>query len=205
MRADSGGRDGPIPQRRWSPISHLHDNLTLWDKLVGEADGKGENADFDTKDEDLISEYCMAAAVLLFSHGTLFLQAGQEFARTKRGQSNSYNLPDEINRLDWRRLEAYHEVAKYYKTLLAIRRAFHGFYTEYLRDGLSVSAETANLHYYEHADTGTHLAFTLTNSAAGEWRKLAVAMKAAGAGQSGGRRGEGPLGSHSGGQNCRFY
>ena len=65
---------------------------------------------------------------------------------------------------------------RYYKTLLAIRRAFHGFYTEYLRDGLSVSAETANLHYYEHADTGTHLAFTLTNSAAGEWRKLAVAI-----------------------------
>ena len=178
---DEGGQWGP----RWADsskkvVTYLasHDNLTLWDKLVGEADGKGENADFDTKDEDLISEYCMAAAVLLFSHGTLFLQAGQEFARTKRGQSNSYNLPDEINRLDWRRLEAYHEVAKYYKTLLAIRRAFHGFYTEYLRDGLSVSAETANLHYYEHADTGTHLAFTLTNSAAGEWRKLAVAMNA---------------------------
>lgn len=178
---DVGGQWGP----RWADsskkvITYLasHDNLTLWDKLVGEAEEKREHADFDTKDDILISEYCLAAAVLLLSHGIIFLQAGQEFARTKRGQSNSYNLPDEINRLDWRRMEAYQEVTDYYKKLLAIRRSFSGFRTLYLRDKASVSGETANLHYYEHTGGGMHLAFTLVNSAAGEWRKLAVAMNA---------------------------
>ena len=52
------------------------------------------------------------------------MQAGEEFARTKKGVSNSYRSSPTLNRLDWNRAEKYHALVDYYRGLLALRAAF---------------------------------------------------------------------------------
>ena len=52
------------------------------------------------------------------------MQAGEEFARTKKGVSNSYRSSPALNRLDWNRAEQYHALVDYYRGLLALRAAF---------------------------------------------------------------------------------
>ena len=65
-----------------------------------------------------------AAGIYLTSFGLPFLQAGEEFARTKKGQGNSYRSSPALNRLDWERAEKYHHLVDYYRGLLALRARF---------------------------------------------------------------------------------
>ena len=60
----------------------------------------------------------------LTSFGLPFLQAGEEFARTKKGKGNSYRSSPALNRLDWERAEKYHALVDYYRGLLALRARF---------------------------------------------------------------------------------
>ena len=50
----------------------------------------------------------LAAGIYLTSFGLPFMQAGEEFARTKKGVGNSYRSSPSLNRLDWNRAEQYH-------------------------------------------------------------------------------------------------
>ena len=43
----------------------------------------------------------MTAAVYMTCQGTLFFLSGEEFARTKDGQDNTFKDPISLNRLDW--------------------------------------------------------------------------------------------------------
>jgi pullulanase len=53
----------------------------------------------------------------------VFMHSGQEFCRTKQGSHNSYNLPDEINRIDWLRKKEFADVVAYHRGLIALRKA----------------------------------------------------------------------------------
>ena len=64
----------------------------------------------------------MAAGIVFTSLGIPFFQAGEEFARTKGGNENSYNLPSSINQLDWKRTEEYKELMEYYRYMIALRK-----------------------------------------------------------------------------------
>ena len=48
--------------------------------------------------EKLLRVNKLAAAVYMTCQGNLFLLSGEEFARTKDGEENSFNLPIELNR-----------------------------------------------------------------------------------------------------------
>ena len=96
-----------------------HDNHTLWDKLKLTNPGDSEAA-----------RRCMsmmADAIVLTAQGLAFLHAGAEFLRTKRGEHNSYNRPDAINRIDWSRTARHRKVVHYYRGLIALRRAHPAF------------------------------------------------------------------------------
>ena len=102
-----------------------HDNLTLWDKL------------YYTNTTDSIQERIkmdkMAAALIFLSQGIPFIQAGQEFLRSKPfpgGKSfddNSYRSPDAVNSLKWDRKSEYKDVYEYYRGLIAFRKAHSAF------------------------------------------------------------------------------
>ncbi len=101
-----------------------HDNHTLWDKnyLAAQAD-----TNIKWTEEMLKNAQKLAGAILLTSQGIPFLHAGQDFARTKKGDENSYNSPISINGLDYARKAEFIDVFNYYKGLIEIRKAHPAF------------------------------------------------------------------------------
>lgn len=72
----------------------------------------------------------LAAAVYMTAEGVPFMQAGEEFLRSKVKadggfDENSYASPDSVNSLKWSNLEdeQYQNVYQYYKGLIAFRKA----------------------------------------------------------------------------------
>jgi pullulanase len=95
-----------------------HDNHTLWDRLLIST---VENAAVTAADRRAMDK--LAAAVLFTSQGVPFMQAGQEFLRSKGGDHNSYDKPDSINMLRWRMKAENHDVYEYYRGLIRLRHA----------------------------------------------------------------------------------
>jgi pullulanase len=101
-----------------------HDNHTLWDKnyLAAKYDKK-----YEWTDEMLRNAQKLAGAILLTSQGIPFIHAGQDFARTKNFNENSYNAPISINGLDYQRKYEYLDVFEYYKGLIKLRKEHPAF------------------------------------------------------------------------------
>ena len=93
-----------------------HDNHTLWDKLQETVEGK----------EKCMRLNRMAAAVYMTCQGMLFFLSGEEFARTKDGQDNTFRSPITLNRLDWNLAWKNQELVEYYKGLIALRKQCPG-------------------------------------------------------------------------------
>ena len=114
------GLKGAIDDWARDPVDTInyfeaHDNLTAWDKLLQSAPGTTA----------LVRRRMMRfGALLLFtSQGTIFVHSGQEMCRTKGGSDNSYNLPDNVNQIEWRREVTFADVVAYHEGLIALRRA----------------------------------------------------------------------------------
>ncbi|MGB4263076.1 MAG: type I pullulanase, partial [Fervidobacterium sp.] len=101
-----------------------HDNHTLWDKnyLAAQADAKTNWTVDMLKDAQKL-----AGAIILTSQGVPFLHAGQDFARTKNGDGNSYNAPISVNGLDYERKAEFIDVFNYYKGLIQLRKEHVAF------------------------------------------------------------------------------
>lgn len=74
----------------------------------------------------------LAAAIVLTSQGIPFFQAGEEFLRSKKNDDgsfnhDSYNAPDRVNSLDWRRAYDYRDIVDYYKGLIKLRKKYRAF------------------------------------------------------------------------------
>jgi len=106
------------PSQALSYVS-CHDDRLLWDKLVV--------AHPTLSEQDLIKLDVLSNTIVFTSQGVPFLPIGDEFLRTKKGASNSYNLPDSINQLDWGRKAKYQPVFNFYRQLLALRKAHPAF------------------------------------------------------------------------------
>lgn len=145
-----------------------HDNLTLWDKLT---EGLGKN--FSSTDDRLLRMNKMVGAVILTAKGGTFMQAGEEFCRTKNGDDNSYKSSDSVNKIDWNRLQTYSSVRNYYQGMLRIRQAFSGFRSITTRSNDNWNPNNNNLTWISKEAVGVS-AFTETNNVAGEWNRVAV-------------------------------
>ncbi len=141
-----------------------HDNFTLYDKLVLSV--KNDES-FSKRDEEILRMNRMAAAITLTSQGISFMQAGEEFARTKYGDDNSFVSSDKINMLDWNNLVTYADLVSYYRGLMEIRRCFKPF-----RDPTVSSASAIA---FSDAPDGV-IAYTLSNdiTKGKEWSYIAV-------------------------------
>lgn len=100
-----------------------HDNLTLWDKLMITM---RPGALFTAREEAVVRAYKLAAAIYFTCQGRIFFQAGEEFARTKDGDENSFRSPASLNQLDWKRICEYADILEYYQGLIALRKQLHG-------------------------------------------------------------------------------
>ena len=97
-----------------------HDNSTFADKLRV---SMGMNTPMST----IAKVDKLGTGLLFLSQGIPFIQAGQEFLRSKNFNKNSYNATDEVNSLKWNNRITYASNVKYLKGLLAIRKAHKAF------------------------------------------------------------------------------
>lgn len=142
------GSRGYKPHNQGQVLSYVsaHDNWTLWDKLYYTMK---EKPDFAAYDEEILHLNKFAAGIYMTCLGSIFMQAGEEAARTKLGNGNTYNAPSKLNQLDWKRMHEYKELTDYYKGMLKIRKQFSAFWSRdekvldliefhYLEEGLVV-------------------------------------------------------------------
>lgn len=139
-----------------------HDNLTLWDKLL-----KSQHmTDYDTKDKNILAMNKLSAALVYTSQGIPFILAGEEMARTKHGDHNSYKSPLSVNAIDWNRAKTYNNLVEYYKGLIAIRKAYSPF--------REPTMDTVNHTYF--VTNGKAIAYTVPNITKGEWSMMTIAV-----------------------------
>jgi pullulanase len=92
-----------------------HDNYVLYDKLKASRPGASH--------QDIIEMMKLGYLLLFTAQGVPFIQGGEEFARTKFGNDNSYNAPDRVNEVDWSLKQANHDLFTYVRDLIALRQA----------------------------------------------------------------------------------
>ncbi|OGA39999.1 MAG: glycogen debranching enzyme [Betaproteobacteria bacterium RIFCSPLOWO2_12_FULL_68_19] len=67
-----------------------------------------------------VKNYC---CLLFLSNGTPMFRAGDEFTQTQAGNNNPYNQDNETAWLDWRRLDDNADVLRFFRLMIAFRRA----------------------------------------------------------------------------------
>jgi type I pullulanase len=154
-----------------------HDDLALWDRITGgyTKSGEGKKSDSTNPNKDstaaqYLGQLKLAGVLNITSQGYSFMQLGTEFARTKNGQANSYNSPDSINQLDWKRVKTYASTVAYYKGLNKIKDVYTPF-----SDDTTTSKNTMQF----LSSSGNLIAYIISNNTsnkANEWGRVAVLM-----------------------------
>ncbi len=160
-----------------------HDNLTFYDKLlrtnVDDLRGTYNYRFVPDKDKETLyttnfdsantyypevaSQLKLGLLSVMTAQGLPFMNAGTEFARSKYGDANSYRTSDNINAIDWTRLEKWGAEADYYAGLLKIRKAFAPFGDNKADSITTISASGP-------------IAYSINNTKAGQWSKALVIM-----------------------------
>ena len=87
-----------------------HDGYTLYDLFKGD-----------------MKRFRLASIALLTAQGIPMIHAGQEFARSKGGNENSYDQDNEVNWIDWSVKEKNKDIFDLYKGLIALRMKYPNF------------------------------------------------------------------------------
>ena len=141
-----------------------HDNLSLWDKLLAST-----NLDESADKEELVKMNKLCAAIIFTSQGIPFFQAGEEFARTKNGDENSFQSPDSVNKLDWSRKSDFMDLFTYYKGLISLRKAHPAF-------RMATTAQIqSSISFMDFEPSIGMIGYTLSGKYANdEWSEMAV-------------------------------
>lgn len=118
------GIEGSINDFTDSPAETInyvscHDDLCHWDKLFKSSAGA------DTA--DIIRMSKLSNGIVLTSQGIAFLHGGEEFARTKYGEHNTFNKGDKYNKFIYSNKLKYPELFSYYKGLVELRKNHPSF------------------------------------------------------------------------------
>ena len=139
-----------------------------------------------------IKNFC---CILMLANGVPMFVAGDEFINTQRGNDNPYNLDNDIVWLDWRRLDANRDVFRFFKNMIAFRKAHpslgrSGFWHDDVRwHGVTAQTDQSrpshSLAFFLRGDRlgdvdvyvminawWEDLDFTVQEGQAGEWRRV---------------------------------
>lgn len=112
-----------------------HDNATAYDKLKMCCHGEDE--------ANIKKRAKLLLAAIMVAQGIPFIHSGQEFCRTKGLRHNTYNAPDEINKLDYERKDEFYDIVEFTKQLIKLRKEYPVFmYETYQEIQEHVSFET---------------------------------------------------------------
>jgi pullulanase len=144
-----------------------HDNLVLWDKLKISMP--------DASDPLLEDTMKLGYLALFTAQGVPFLQGGEEFARTKGGNDNSYDAPDSVNEVDWSLKQTHLSLFNYTRDLIALRKA-HPVFRLRTRD------QVAERLTFEDTPDEKSLMFTLDGAGLRDepWKRVCVVLNSDG-------------------------
>jgi len=140
-----------------------HDDLVLYDKLKKSMPGASET--------DIKDAMKLGYLVMYTSQGVPYLHGGEEFARSKGGNDNSYESPDAVNQVDWSLKRKNYDLFNYTRGLIALRKGHPVF-------RLRTKEEVASrLKFIETGDPKT-IEYTLDgNGVPGEtWKEVCVLL-----------------------------
>ncbi len=142
-----------------------HDNHTLFDRLKLSMP--------EDKNENIIKRHKLAQSIVFVSQGIPFILSGEEFLRTKYGNENSYNAPDETNKIDWTRKKEFLNIFSYYKDLIKLRKEHPAFKMKTKKE------IEENIKFYEDLKIplpdSKSIAFLIDgNKAKDQWKKILV-------------------------------
>ena len=115
----------------------------------------------------------LCAAIIFTSQGIVFMQAGEELARTKVKEDgtldeNSYASPDSVNQIDWERKIKYKELYEYYKGLIQMRKTHKMFHMN------TAQQIRSNIHFIETGYSNV-VAYSLNGQAVQDlWREAII-------------------------------
>ena len=159
-----------------------HDGFTLYDlvsyndkhneaNLEGNADGHGDNLSWNCGVEGPTDDAAVnklrqrqmrnLLATLFFSQGVPMLQAGDEFARTQRGNNNAYCQDNEISWINWQLRSVNLDLLRFVRLLAQLRRRHVEFRRETFLKGATSRASVKDV---------TWLNVGGTEMKQGEWR-----------------------------------
>ena len=96
-----------------------HDDHNLRDRL--------EHLSPEATEEERLKMAKLAHFGVFTSQGIPFIFCGEEMYRSKRGEKNTYNMPDEYNAIDWALKSQYSDLVEYCKALIAMRKEHPAF------------------------------------------------------------------------------
>ena len=137
-----------------------HDNLALADKISSSVKG--------VSPAGIAQLSHFATSVAFLAQGVPFMQAGQEFLRSKNGDENSYKSSDEVNSLKWSTKARNAVTTKYFQGLIALRKAHPAFRMS------TTAAVKANLKFIP--TTNDVIVYTLNGKAVRDSAKLIVVI-----------------------------
>ena len=168
----SGIRANTVETQGWTAqapeqtvtYADCHDNATLYDQITASY----TKDEYGVRNDAAVKVNKMAAGILYTSQGATFMLAGEEFGRTKYGDTNSYKSSPEINKIRWQNMVDYADLLSYYKGMMKIKKAFTP-----LRAADNTYGDKYWIYGKATADMG-YIAYTITNDQPGEWNKMAV-------------------------------
>ncbi|WP_125964147.1 type I pullulanase [Bifidobacterium dolichotidis] len=106
-----------------------HDDYTLWDKLCISMYGEQISdltALYEVEPSEaqqrVLEANKIAAGLIWTAAGIPFMLAGEEIAKTKYGNHNSFDSGKKVNQMDWTRAQRMQHLTDYYKRLIELRK-----------------------------------------------------------------------------------
>ncbi|MCX5773428.1 MAG: type I pullulanase [Fusobacteria bacterium] len=172
IKGQSTGRNDtsiPVfsPQETVNYVS-CHDNATLYDKISSAAPQATE--------QEKISMDALAFGIVMTSQGIAYMGEGEEFARTKHGNDNSYNDNDPtVNPINWNLKAKNSELFDYYQFMISLRKSHPAF--------RMTSSEMVNSHLQIISTNNNQIIYQITGSANFDsWKNIIVILNGNGKG-----------------------
>ena len=104
----------------------MHGGYGVNNEYRQDTESQTDASEYSTKHEDVLEVNKLAAFIYFTCQGHLFMQAGEEFGRTKFGDGNSYRSDPAINMLRWHQTVEFSDLLEYYKGLISLRKKLPG-------------------------------------------------------------------------------
>ena len=135
-----------------------HDNNTLFDKLM--------MTNPEASESEIAQMHRLANAIVLTSQGIPFIHAGSEWMRTKFGNENSYESPDDINQLVWADKDRNINHVRYFQGLIQLRRQHPAFRLP--------TADLIREHLVFHDSAANTVMYTISDAPEETWSNITV-------------------------------